>query len=463
MRKRFIILTIVAVALMLVPSIVAQETDERGFVSGVQIDWPPPVSEVWAAGDVVGTASLPDMAYYYLEYVELSEDLTIPANAPWIPATTAISQPVVAGRLATLDTTTVPDGLYALRLVVVNNDMQAYTDTVLPVRVNNERMLAYTDRVIRQALEAFGITQEPGPDPTPEPTPEETPVPPTEPTVMPGAGVLAVNVRYCDVVDNDRCPIVESLDNRGATPLARSANGSGWLLIRLPSGLEGWVSPTVVTVAGDISGLPSVAPPSPLPPPATANVILNGINTQGSTVCGQTFTVLINVANTGNAASNAGTVTLQDVNIRTGDVTATQYGSYPTINPGGSFVISIPMTTTVYYGETHELRAYVGNQNIRLQYVLGQGNCNQQPTPTPPPPPQEIEFNDDQCFIVLTSPWPAFDAPYGTLITQMAPRAWEAKRLQIINGEYWYSIEPPELGEVWLNRVEQFTQGGCGL
>lgn len=444
--------------LISVPALAQENTSPPGPGVGVKILWPPPVSEVWGTGDVVGTAAVPGMAYYYLEYIELNPDLTIPQNAPWIPATIAIEQSVVQGTLATLDTTTVPDGVYALRLVVLTAQGEVFTDMVQPVRVNNARMKAYTDRVIAEALAAYGIVVEDETTPPPGPV-----IDPIVPTAILAGGVTAVNVRYCDVVNNDTCPVIGALDAAGGAILATSSNGNGWLLVQLPAGLQGWVSPTVIQVVGDITNIPIVAPPLPLPPPAAPNVVLNGIQTQGATECGQTFSVLVNVANTGNAVSTEGTVTLQDVNISTGEVTATSYGSYPALNPGANFVVNIPVTTSVYYNETHDLRASVGGQEIRLQYVLGQGNCNIAPPPPPPPPPPEItNFNRDQCFIVLTQPWPAFGAPYGEVITQLAARAWEATSLQIVNGEAWYSIEPPELGKVWVTRVERMTQGNCG-
>lgn len=282
---------------------------------------------------------------------------------------------------------------------------------------------------------------------------------------FPAPGLYAVNVRRCDLTDNNACPIIEALDERGSLALANSANRTGWLLVRLPSGMEGWVSPTVIITTADTAGLPYVAPPPPLPPPAVANVVLNGIAIRGgSATCNTPFEVQVNVANVGAAIAAGGTVTLQDVNLRTGDVTATSYGSYPALYPGGNFVVSFPMMISAYYNETHELRATAGSASVRLQYTLGQGGCNPQPTPPPPTPapPSEFTFGPNQCFIVLTSPWPAFAAPYGELITQLAPRAWEARSLRIINSEYWYSINTPELGVLWVTRVRELTQGNCG-
>lgn len=45
-----------------------------------------------------------------------------------------------------------------------------------------------------------------------------------------------------------------------------SSERSGWYLVKLPTGLQGWVAPNVVIIVGDISNVPVVVPPpSPTP------------------------------------------------------------------------------------------------------------------------------------------------------------------------------------------------------
>jgi predicted secreted protein len=337
--------------------------------------------EVWGTVPIIGTADVPDMTYYYLEYLPLNDDLSLPNSAPWLPATVALTGPVDEGALAALDTTQVTDGLYALRLVVNDNAGQMFTDTVAPVRVSNDRFTRIINRMIRDALINSGVQPAPSPTPELQPTPDTT-----TPVVTPLPGYASVNVRRCDVVDNYSCPIMGYLhEGESAEILGISSNGSGWYEVRLASGLIGWVSPTVVTAQGDLSGVPSVAPPDPLPPPANASITLNGIATEGTPTCGVTFNTQVNVANIGNAASAAGTVTLQDVNVRTGAVTFTGYGNYPSINPSSDYVVVIPVTTTTYFNEQHELRAYVGSQSISTSYTLAQGNCGVAPVPEPQP------------------------------------------------------------------------------
>jgi hypothetical protein len=458
------------ILLVLVSPVAAQDTAvSLGDVgSGIEIIWPRPVQEVWNSGEVIGTAAVEGMLYYYLEYLPLNDDLTFPDNAPWIPATVAITQPVINGALATLDTTDVSDGLYALRLVVNTADGQSYTDVVSPIRVNNERFNAVTQRIVDETLASLGIT----PTPT-APTAEPTTIPPTavpDNSVKVGtsAGIASANIRRCDVVDNYSCAIVGYLlAGDFATALALSSNGSGWLQIILPSGLVGWISPTVISVTGDINLLPRVAPPEPLPPPPppeVPNVTPNGIAVQGTPTCGQTFNVQVNIANLGNGVAAEGSVSLQDVNIRTGEITFTNYAGFPSLNPGSNFLVTIPVTTTVYFNEQHELRATVGGQTIRTAYTLAQGGCGVQPTPPPPPPPQSRDFGPTECFLVFLNPTSAYAAPSGEYITTLAPRSNPSTSIQVVSGVAWYATEYPDLGRVWVQlggNVE--TQGDCDL
>lgn len=467
MRRSLLWLMLVLLALAGAPSAFAQDTSPAGQNS-VEILWPPPVSEVWSSGDVIGTAAVPGMSYYYLEYLPLNDDLSMPDNAPWIPATIGIEKPVINGVLATLDTTLVTDGLYALRLVVNTREGQSYTDTVSPIRVNNERMTAYTERVIDEALVAAGVKPPTEVEPTQPPQP--TPVTPSEPTLTPAAGLGSINIRRCDLVDNYRCSVLGYLSaGENARVLAKSSNGTGWFQIQTPSGLIGWVSPTVAAVSGNTDGLPVVAPPAPLPPPVIdptavpSNVVPNGLAIVGGTaICNQPFTVQVNIANVGGTIAAPGSVSLQDVNVRTGEVTYSTSAAYPAINPGGNFVASFTVLVSVYFNEQHELRAYSGGQVFTLRYSLGQGSCGNPPQPTTVPKPPTTEFGPNQCFVVNTVDGKAiFNAPEGNIAGKLTPGPYEALRGQFVNGNAWYQINAPGIGPAWVASVE--TQGGCSI
>lgn len=423
----------------------APTTDEA-----LVITWPLPVTEVWGTGNVLGTVNVPNMVYYYLEYKQLSDDLIEPANAPWVPATVAISEPVIDGSLATLDTTTVADGLYSLRLTVNTEDGQSFHYTVSPVRVNNARFEAVIARILAEA----GV--EPDED-------EEEVAPPEDDTPRVTPSGVAVNVRRCTLVDNDRCPVVEYLSPAEFGTVIGRNNTNTWFQIRLESGVAGWVSRTVILETGDFSNVPVAAPPAPLPPPQVANVVPNGMAIQGGrAVCNQQFNVQINVGNLGNGTSEAGTVTLQDVNVRTGEVTFTGYGNYPAISPGGNYVVVIPMTTSVYYNEQHELRAFTNGQQFTIRYTLEQGSCNVAPTPRPPQSNQRT-FAADECSVVLTRTGGVSLTPTGQVQFVIDPGTYSAVQVQQAANLNWYEINYAG-GTGWLPDANIASyEGNCGL
>ncbi|MBK8024486.1 MAG: hypothetical protein IPK19_24425 [Chloroflexi bacterium] len=172
--KRLVMLVLLALALT-TGGVLAQEV--AGHVETLDITWPPPVTEVWGVGDVLGTANVPNMVYYYLEYKALNDDLSEPQNGPWLPVTIALTSPVTDGVLATLDTRTVADGLYILRLTAATQDGQVFHDTVTPIRVDNARFQAVEARIRAEAGVTGTATQLPSATPvdtTPQVTPSST-------------------------------------------------------------------------------------------------------------------------------------------------------------------------------------------------------------------------------------------------------------------------------------------------
>jgi subtilisin family serine protease len=83
---------------------------------------------------VTGSASYPNMTQYQLEYGAGK------APAAWVQLISSTS-PVTNGVLGSLDTTTLPDGDYVLRLTVRNSQGNAYVDRI-PVLVSNARILS---------------------------------------------------------------------------------------------------------------------------------------------------------------------------------------------------------------------------------------------------------------------------------------------------------------------------------
>lgn len=462
--KRFALLLVLLS--LLIPATVFAQGDPppaQASTEALVITWPPPVTEVWGTGDVLGTVNVPDMAYYYLEYKHLNADLTEPANAPWLPASVGLTDPVINGTLATLDTTTAPDGLYVLRLTAATEDGQVFHYSVSPIRVNNARFRAVEERIRNAALAAQDAA------PTPPPTAAAPPTD-TTPRVKPAAG--AVNMRRCTLVDNDRCPAIQYLQpNTFGTVIGRLANNS-WYQIRLNSGVTGWVINTVIVVSGDFSAVPIATPPDPLAPaapaapqapPAQANVAPNGMEIEGGQgICNQPFNVRINVNNAGNIASAAGSVTLQDVNVGTGEITFTGYGNYPVINPSGNYVIVIPVTTSLYYNAQHELRAFANGRQYSIRYTLEQGNCNLAPPPNTPVPPEKNTFSPGECRVVLTGEGELSLTVMGEVSFLLPPGTYTAMQKQQAGGVVWYQVNYAD-APGWIPSPNIATyEGNCG-
>jgi uncharacterized protein YgiM (DUF1202 family) len=461
MMKR-IVLFVVLVLTLAGNLVSAQDVDTH--VDTLVISWPPPVTEVWGVGDVLGTANIPDLFYYYLEYKPLNDDLSEPQNAPWIPATSAVQKMVIDGVLATLDTRIVADGLYSLRLTASTEEGQNFHYTVSPIRVDNARFSAYEARIRGEVADA-----------TATPTTVPTPVP-ADTTAKVTPSSVAVNIRRCDLIDNDRCPVIAQLPPNVQADITGRDLGNGWYQVRLTSGVAGWVSRSVILESGDLSAVPVVNPPAPLAPPvvqqpiapigvvSSSSAFVNGIGVQGSPVCNQPFNVQINVTNPSGSAASSGTIALQDVNVGSGTVTFSGSANYPAINPGGNFVVVIPVTTSVYYNEQHELRAYTNGQQFSTRYTLAQGNCGiSQPVQPQQPAPTQRSFAVGECALV-TAYAELSTRPDGevTFVVQDGG-TFNAVQVQQVGGANWYEINYADVS-AWLPSPAVVSyQGNCGL
>jgi len=334
--------------------------------ANVVITAPILVSELHGQIAVQGSANVPNMLNYFLEIRPLNNDASLPGDdIPWIPVTLPTSTPVQNGLLALWDTTTVPDGLYELRLTVTANNALSVSYVVTPLRIDNADF----------------------PTPTPvAPPPSPTPQPDTTPRVT---AIETANVR---TGDSTLYPAIAFLiEGNSARVLGISSTGSGWYYIQLPNGIIGWISPFVVATSGDFSQVTLVTPPplpvtlTPTPTVAVPNLILNGIALNPATItCGQAFNVMLNVTNTGTGPSGPSTVFVQDVHVRTGIVTTSGAAAVPPLDPGANVVVGVPLTVTAFYGEAHQLLADLGGSQITTSYTLLQGQCNQPPAPPPP-------------------------------------------------------------------------------
>jgi hypothetical protein len=360
------------------------------------ISWPPPVYVLRAQFELRGSANLPNMSNYFIEYRPYSEQVSLSQEeALWfpvsLPSTTAVQNDV----LAVWDTTGVPDGIYELRLTVnIAGEGEPIVAYVRPIRVENE------PPPFAQTPTQAALTPIPQLIPTltlPPLLPSSTPIPlptaTTDTTPRATINVANANVRQGD---STAYPVVSSFaQGTSFTIIGISGTGTGWLLVQLPDGRQGWVAPSVVNLSGNTNSLPVRFPP---PPPATAtptntptpatqanltagNVVLTPANPR----CAETFNVGFDVANTGSGpTSSSGTVSLQDVH--NGAVTQSTIGGFPVLNPGQTFRVQMPLTVDTFYGETHTLVLVINsnsgvpevNENDNrqtLNYELRKGSC----------------------------------------------------------------------------------------
>jgi len=235
----------------------ATESTDPNFA----IIFPPPVYVLNSTVEIRGSANLPNMSSYFIEFRPLVLNTTgIPtptpdpdSEAPWFPASLPQTSPVEDGVLGTWNTNTAPDGLYEMRLTInLANGEQNYF-RVSPLRVDNTTFV----QVPAQP------TALPTRDVTGRPTLVPTPTSPTGTTS--GAQVTAnvnANVRLGDSTAYGR--IGTLLSGQSADILGISPRQGGWYYIRLPNGTQGYIAPSTVAVSGDVSNLPPVNPP-PVP------------------------------------------------------------------------------------------------------------------------------------------------------------------------------------------------------
>jgi uncharacterized protein YgiM (DUF1202 family) len=408
MKIRRLLLTGLALALAAAIPVFAQgdvspspTPDPNGNIS-----WPPPVYVLRGEFEIRGTANLPDMVNYFIEFRPLEdpaapeeplateEAVTTEAGAEeevFFAAILPSSTPVIDDVLGVWDTTVVEDGLYEIRLTINLANGEPVTHTVSPLRVENEPPpFVQVDEPPAEEAEPTQTVPTQPPPPTVPPTEDPTP----RVTVSTPNG----NVR---TGDGTNYQIIASLTQGTTVPIVGISNtGSGWFQVRLENGQIGWMAPSIVTVSGNLNSIPRVQPPPPpatptfTPIPATATPITQANLVAGIVVlepatptCAQTFTVGFDVANLGSQNTAAsGIVSLVDTRVADGSVQGTTIGGFPILAPGQTFRVLMPLTIITFYNEGHRitLRIDEANQipetvegdNVQaIEYTLQQGSC----------------------------------------------------------------------------------------
>ncbi|MCB0191185.1 MAG: ricin-type beta-trefoil lectin domain protein [Anaerolineae bacterium] len=123
------------------------------------------------------------------------------------------------------------------------------------------------------------------------------------------------------------------------------------------------------------------------PAAQTGVASINGLAIQSNNpTCGSAFTVHVNVTNTTGQPTPPGTVSLRNVHRGSGHVNYTGSQNYPSVPPGGNYVVPFQVLINSYESRGQELTASTNGNSFNLRYDLRQGNCSKGFTPIPSPP-----------------------------------------------------------------------------
>ena len=164
-----------------------------------------------------------------------------------------------------------------------------------------------------------------------------------------------------------------------------------WYHIRRGAEIDAWVDASLVTAAGDISGLP-IETGAPQPPEAGVNLVVASIELEPDPpVCGRPTTVRATVRNSGAVDSQTSPWVSANAHLLSDESVQAQNPEtvyLPALAAGNETVLEIPLTLTARYGELHVIRVTVdqGNHVIETdendntgasrQFELSQGACN---------------------------------------------------------------------------------------
>ncbi|MEO8395583.1 MAG: SH3 domain-containing protein [Chloroflexota bacterium] len=420
-RVRRFVGVLIAQLLILVP--VFAQSSPRPLNPNAHISWPLPIYLLQGRVQIRGTANLPNMTDYFIEFQPLDENgqSLQTGNDLWYPAVLRSQTPVQEDVLGVWNTALTQDGIYKLRLTVNVSGSDPVYDVVSPVRIENYPLVFET-----------------------QPTPA---VPSNDATATPspsasagelGNIVVSVSSANVRVGDSTSFPIITSLrQGDTAVILGQSSRGTHWLKVLLDDGRTGWMASTTFTlqpsdtidVNKDIpfiipptldpfaltatlamamtltAYVPTVAPPvvdviptadSPVNLVAGLDYAINPSacplllscppNHQSTIYCAQFFMASLDVANLGSqATSQGGSVTITDTRAD-GTVQGSTTTTFPALAAGQTVNVSTPLTISTWYNENHTLTFVIDPNNEiaesseadntrSMQYFLNQGQC----------------------------------------------------------------------------------------
>jgi hypothetical protein len=228
-------------------------------------------------------------------------------------------------------------------------------------------------------------TLEPG---TSAPAATDTPTlpPPTDTLVPTIANPVVVRDTLCYLGPGKVYGVVSSLLQGTTVPLLGKSAQLDWWIVQNPRhNVPCWIaaSDLQIDLSIDTSSLEVVTPP-----PYPANLVAGALSLDPSPPnCMDQFNVILVVKNTGSEATiTKGTVSATDYRDSDGKKQASATGSFPTLDPGASATVTIPMTVSNYWGEKHNIKVVVdpdqqipesneGDNSKSISYTLAQGSC----------------------------------------------------------------------------------------
>ncbi len=425
MRFRLLI-CILAAVLLLVPAAGAQDSEPMIALAGADmmdplahISFPPPVYVVRDSVDIRGTANLPGLRNLYIEFRELDLGMMEDEDEEpqWFPATLPRIAAVVDDVLGTWNTASLPDGLYALQLMINTGDGAQPAARVSPIRIQNNPPEFAMDTMPEDTSEAMpeedmpeesteAMAEEPAADDMQDDMTDDMEEEPADDAPAYDGPYVVVTVPGANVRSGDSTayPRVGVLLEGDTAPIKGvSAWNTGWWYIELPSGRSGFIAPFIVNAMGETSDVlaiqPPPLPPTPIPtaipqptvPPAPAtgpNLVIDGspvINPHPA-ICNQPYSISVRIKNIGTARSGGGLVEVVDSR-HDGAGREITYTPFRELDPGQSAVSNATITPKVHHSELHHINFHVDydnrvgemnendNRAAAAPYILQKGSC----------------------------------------------------------------------------------------
>ena len=172
-----------------------------------------------------------------------------------------------------------------------------------------------------------------------------------------------------------------------------------WVVIQF-RGTQGFLATYLLDVFGNLQSLPIIVPPptptlppSPTPLPVTAtpfstiNLVAGNFRFDPpSPNCAQPFNIYLDVANQGSSITPGGNITVSDYRALDNTFQTSAIGTFPSLAPGQTVNVVIPITVSTYYNENHHLVMIVDSNNAIFEnnetdnikeaiYLLNKASC----------------------------------------------------------------------------------------